>query len=161
MADKTEKKQKVVSDLRGIGVIGQIIGFFVLAWLLSISYYAVAFFALGMLPAIFAMVLDRGSGRFVAKTVSACNFIGTMPFLADMAMAYDPSIVAKEFMVEPVTWLIIYGAAMVGWMMIWVIPQTTLMIFTMRADMKINALKEEQEKLLDEWGDEVKTGKTR
>jgi hypothetical protein len=152
---------KGVGDLKGIGIIGQLIGFFVLSWLLSISYYAVAFFALGMLPTIFAMVLDRGAGRFASKTVAACNFIGTMPFLADIAMGYEPSITAKDLMAEPITWLLIYGAALVGWMMIWMIPQTTLMIFTMRAEMKTKVLKEEQAKLLDEWGEEVKTGKSR
>lgn len=150
-----------VSDLKGIGILGKVVGLFVVAWLISVSYYAFAFFALGMLPAIVAIIVDRGAGRFASKTVSACNFVGILPFLFDIGMTYEQSLATKQLMAEPITWLVIYGFAMVGWMMIWVLPQVTLIIFTMRADVKTKNLQKEQDELLDEWGEEVKTGVNR
>lgn len=153
-----EDKQTGVSDLKGIGLVGKIVGIVVGIWLISVSYYAFAFFALGMLPAIVAIIIDKGTGRFASKTVSACNFIGILPYLFDVGMTYERSLASKHLMSVPTTWLIIYGSAAVGWVLIWIMPQITLVFFTVRADMKRRKLMEEQTKMLDEWGDEVRTG---
>jgi hypothetical protein len=153
---KSEKQG--VGDLKGIGLIGKIVGVLVILWLVSISYYAFAFFALGMLPSIVSIIIDRGTGRFASKTVTACNFVGIMPYLFDIGMTYERSLASKQLMAQPMTWLVIYGASGVGWMLIWILPQITLVVFSMRADLKKSRLQEDQFKLLDEWGEEVKTG---
>jgi hypothetical protein len=150
--------KKGAGELKGIGLIGKIVGLLVIVWLISVSYYAFAFFALGMLPAIVSIVIDRGAGRFASKTVTACNFVGIMPYLFDIGMTYERSLASKQLMAQPVTWLVIYGFAAVGWMLIWILPQITLVVFTIRADLKKTKLQEDQVKLLDEWGEEVKTG---
>ena len=150
-----------ISDLKGIGFVGKAVGILVMIWLVSISYYAFAFFALGMLPAIVAIVVDRGAGRFASKTVFACNFVGILPFLFDIGLAYERSIAAKQLMVDPFTWLVMYGFAAIGWILIWILPQITLIIYTIRADVNAKKLHKDQESLLDEWGDEVKTGAKR
>jgi len=157
---KTAKKGGV-SDLMGIGVLGIIVAFIVVLWLVSISYYAFAFFCLGMLPSIVAIILDRGAGRFASRTVSACNFVGILPFLFDIGIKYDKGMAAKSLMATPFTWLVVYGGAMVGWMLIWVLPQMTMMVYTVRADVKRKRLINEQNAMLAEWGEEVKTGKPR
>jgi hypothetical protein len=162
MADEEKallKNSKIgYGELKGIGLIGKIVGLVVSIWLISVSYYACAFFALGMLPGIVAIIVDRGVGRFASKTVIACNFIGILPYLFDIGMTYERSLASKQLMAEPMTWLVIYGSSAVGWMLIWILPQITLMVFTLKADMKKKALKEEQVKLLDEWGEEVTDG---
>lgn len=158
---EAKSAQKAGNELKGLSIVGKLVGLFVMAWLISISYYAFAFFALGMLPSIVAIIADRGAGRFASKTVSACNFVGVMPFLFEIGMTYEPSIAAKQMMSQPLTWIIIYGLAMIGWMLIWVMPQITLIFFTLRADIKTKNLLEDQKRLLDEWGDEVKSGNRR
>lgn len=154
--ESTTSSKGGVSDLKGIGIVGKIIGLFVIAWLISVSYYAFAFFALGMLPATVAIIIDRSTGRFASKTVTACNFVGILPFLFDIGMTYERSLAAKQLMIDPFTWLVVYGFAMIGWMLIWVVPQITLLIFTIRADVKMKKLKAEQEEMLDEWGEGLK-----
>ncbi|MCE3233240.1 MAG: hypothetical protein K0R98_1497 [Rickettsiaceae bacterium] len=170
MSDQKENKSAApadsaarsgVSELKGISIVGKVVGLIVMLWLISVSYYAFAFFALGMLPAVVSMIIDRGTGRFASKTVTACNFIGILPYLFDIGMTYERSLASKQLMAQPITWLVIYGASAVGWMLIWILPQITLVIFTMRADMKKTTLIEEQARLLDEWGEEVRTGSRR
>ncbi len=172
MSDKKPPEKKVPEnpapqqsatdkELKGISIVGKIVGIMVVTWLISVSYYAFAFFALGMLPAIVAIIVDRGSGRFASKTVSACNFVGIIPFLFDIGMSYEKSIASKDLMAQPITWMVIYGFAMIGWMLIWILPQITLFFFTLRADMKTKKLLEEQKELTAEWGEEVKTGAKR
>lgn len=155
------KEAKSSGELIGISIVGKIVGVLVLVWLVSVSYYAFAFFVLGMLPSFLSIVIDRGSGRFASKTVCACNFIAIMPYLFDIVLTYDRSIVAKQFMQETSTWVTIYGFAAIGWMLIWIMPNVTMVIFAVRADVKTRRLKTEQAALLDEWGNEVRTGKKR
>ena len=46
-----------------------------------------------------------------------------------------------------------------GWVLIWILPQITVIIFTLRADIQTDKLQKEQDALEQEWGEEVKTGK--
>lgn len=158
---KKEKKKKPSGDLKGLGIFGKIVCVAVIIWLISVSYYAFAFFVLGMLPSILSIMIDRGSGRFASKTVSACNFIAVIPYLFDIGLTYERDIHSKQLMSQPETWLIIYSFASIGWMLIWLVPRLSLIVITARADMKTKKLVTEQKNLLDEWGPEVKTGKPR
>lgn len=160
---KPEKSKSEGSDsqLLGLSIVGKIVGVLVAIWLISASYYAFAFFALGMLPAIITAMLDKGAGRFASKTVTACNFIGMTPYLADIVRSYERSLLARQFMKDVDIWLFIYGSASMGWVMIWVIPQITLIIYAMRSEMRITKLKKEQDDIVDEWGEDVKRVKVR
>jgi len=147
------------SELKGISLVGKVVGLVVMIWLISISYYAFAFFSLGMLPSVIAIILDRGAGRFASQTISACNFVGIVPFLFDIALNYERSLAAKEIMNDPFTWVVIYGFAAIGVMLIFVLPNITSIIFTLKAEYKLQNLIKEQEVLVDEWGEEVKRGR--
>lgn len=146
------------SELQGISIVGKVVGIFVGVWLISLSYYAFAFFVLGMLPSIGAIIMDRGAGRFASQTIFACNFVGIIPFLFDIALNYEKSLAAKEAMLEPFTWITIYGFAVIGLMLIYILPNITAIIFTVKAEMRLKKLIVEQEELIDEWGEEVRKG---
>lgn len=158
---KKEKKKKSSGELIGLGIFGKIVCVAVIVWLVSVSYYAFAFFVLGMLPSILSVVIDKRGGRFASKTVSACNFIVIIPYLFDIGLTYERDIYSKQLMAQPETWLIIYGFASIGWMLVWLVPRLTLIVITVRADIKTQKLVAEQKVLLDEWGPEIKTGKPR
>ena len=160
---KSEKKEKsrTSNELKGIGIFGKIVGLGIIIWLVSISYYAFAFFVLGMLPSILSILIDRGAGRFASKTVTACNFTAVIPYLFEIGLTYEKDIFAKQLMTDGLTWFIIYGFSAVGWMLIWILPNLSLIIITARADMQIRSLLDDQERLSNEWGEEIKTGKPR
>ena len=154
--NETDQELKTSSEMQGISLVGKIIGLVVIIFLVSASYYAFAFFALGMLPSIVAFILDRGAGRFASQTITACNFIGILPFLFDIGLNYEKSIAAKEAMMDPLTWLVIYGFSIIGLMLIFVLPNITAIIYTVKAEIQLKKLLDEQERLTEEWGDEVK-----
>lgn len=149
------------SEIVGINIFGKVIGLMVCIWLVSESYYAFAFFVLGMLPSILSILIDKGSGRFASKTIFACNFAGILPFLFDIAITPEKSFTAQQLMNSVFTWSFVYGFAAIGGMMIWVVPEVTSILFSLRADIKTTSLLSEQEGLLTEWGEEVKSGKKR
>lgn len=146
-------------DMKGISLAGKIIGLLVVIWLVSISYYAFLFFLLGMLPSIISIIMDRGAGRFASQTISACNFIGILPFLFDIGMNYEKTIASKEMIQDPFTWMTIYGFAVIGIMLIFVLPNIMSISFTLKAEYKLKRLIAEQEDLVAEWGEDVKGGK--
>lgn len=165
-AEKIDKADKVKKNsdsrerqLSGINIVGKIVGVLVVTWLISVSYFAFVFFAIGMLPTIMTMLIDRGAGRFASKTVSACNFIGIVPYIFNIAIAYDKDIAARHLISDMSAWVYIYSSAIIGLLMIWIIPQITLIIFSFRADYKIANLRAEQEELLEEWGEELQAKK--
>ena len=162
-AKKSDKKgiSRSKNELKGIGIFGKVVGLGIIIWLVSISYYAFAFFALGMLPSILSILIDRGSARFASKTVTACNFTAVIPYLFEIGLTYEKDIYAKQLMTDALTWFIIYSFSAVGWMLIWILPNLSLIVITARADMQTKALLDEQAKLVDEWGEEIKTGKPR
>ena len=164
MAETEEKKEVNVSSsgnssqLLGINIVGKIVGLIVIIWLVSASYWAFGFFVLGMMPAILSMLFDRGAGRFASKTVSAFNFVGIVPFLFEIAQAFDRSLAAQRLMLDFWVWVVVYGTASLGWVTIWLFPQITVIIYAVRADNKISKLKKERDELIEEWGEEVKEG---
>lgn len=140
----------------GLGIVGKAFAVMLTIWVGSESYYALGFFAVAMLPAIIAVLIDRSVGRFASKTVSAFNLIGVMPYLFDIAMRYDPTLVAKELLSDGSVWVYVYGFAMVGWMIVWLMPQLTIFVFTMRAESRVYQLEKRQNLIVEEWGEEVK-----
>jgi len=158
-SSKPTAKVRESTELKSINVLGKVVGLSVIIWLISISYYAFLFFLISMIPAWVFLIIDKGAGRFASKTVTAMNFIGVMPYLFDIALTYESSIAAKELMENWMTWLNIFSFATMGWAMIWVFPRVTLLIFTVRAEIKTNRLLEIQQKLEEEWGEKVKGGK--
>ena len=148
-------------EIAGINIMGQIVGLMIAIWLISESYYAFAFFVLGMLPAILSFVIDKGADRFASKAIFSSNLTGILPFLFDIAISPEKTIAAKQIMYSPFTWFFVYGFASVGGMMIWVIPEVTSIFFSVKSDIKAKQLAGEQKELLQEWGAEVITGKAR
>ena len=54
--------------------------------------------------------------------------------------------------------MVVYGAACLGWLAIWLTPQITSVIFNVRADIRVKKLEISQKKLVEEWGEQVKAG---
>lgn len=165
--EKTEdlsSEDKRAKEITTINIMGKIVGLLTVVWLASKSPYAVMFFVVGMLPAILSSIVDKGEGRFASKTISACNFVGIAPYLFNLSQIAEPiamGAVAKELMFNVQTWVMVYSFAFIGWAVIWLVPNITQIVFIVKTEIKYNLLKEEQESLIEEWGEEIKLGKTK
>ncbi|MET0154641.1 MAG: hypothetical protein ABW189_00845 [Rickettsiales bacterium] len=124
-------------------------------WVADASYFAFAFLVVAMLPSILSSLIDRSSGKHASKTVSAFNVVGVLPFLFDIGTQYDPALVAQGFFDDIHAWAYIYGFAAVGWMLVWLAPQLTILALTARAEEKSYKLEKKQAQIAEEWGEEV------
>jgi predicted permease len=112
--------------------------------------------AVGLLPSAAAFIVDQDAKRSITMTVTLMNSVGVLPFVLDLwkkGQTIDHSLAIIE---EPVTWLIMYGAAGVGWVICFTVPHIVQLILGQRARLQIADLERQQEDLRHEWGEEVK-----
>lgn len=128
-----------------------IIALFMMAFLRT----GFVFFIIGMLPSVVAYYLDRSEEHFTFRAIFACNLSGMLPFLGRL-MFYGPNKGALyEITGETSTWVIIYGAAFVGWMLTRVTPILAQMLIGSMHNTQVQRLARAQNKIEKEWGSEV------
>jgi hypothetical protein len=111
--------------------------------------------AIGMVPTLVALVVDRDPEKYAAITVGPINFCGVLPSAISLWQAGHEMSQAVALLAEPLNWLIMYGAAAAGWMIYFTLPPAVAAFLAHRNESEIKSLTEHQEKLVEEWGPEV------
>lgn len=113
------------------------------------------FFLIGMLPSIIAYYMDVTRGRYHYKTILACNLTGILPYLAKL-LAHGPSHSAiQQIMGSLDSWLSVYGAALMGLLLLKICPLVAQSVVASIAQTQIAAIERAQRKIENEWGPEV------
>ncbi|MGQ9364963.1 hypothetical protein [Azospirillum sp. ST 5-10] len=112
-------------------------------------------FGLGMVPTIVAYVVDRDPDKSAPITVGGLNFCGCMPFAIDLWKTGHTATAALKIFADPLAWLIMYGAAGLGWALYYGIPPVIASAEIMRAEKRVEALRSQKAKLVQEWGPDV------
>lgn len=113
------------------------------------------FFVIAMLPATVAYYVDRSKHRYTFKTIFAANLSGTLPYVTKLIEQGPSSANLLEVMGNIETWGIIYGASMVGWMLVQICPMLATSMVTGMHQAQITHCETLQKKLESEWGPEV------
>lgn len=112
-------------------------------------------FGVGMIPTIVAYITDRDPEKSAPITVGGLNFCGCMPFAIDLWKHNHTITAAGKIFADPVAWLIMYGAAAIGWALYYGIPPAVANFEVMRAEKRVDALKQVKVGLVQEWGPDV------
>lgn len=153
--EKTNDTKKKSSNFKGISLISKICMLCITVIMISISLYAFLLLILGMLPGIVALFTDRRAGKYASSTISAFNFIGLAPYLSKIWTSATPDLIAKEMITDVYAWFIIYSAAGIGWIVLWLMPQLGVAVWVTRADLIKKKSKSAQQALIDEWGPDI------
>jgi hypothetical protein len=129
--------------------------------LIAMLQFGFIFLVLALLPSIAAYCVDEDYERSTFRTIFACNLAATMPTLTPMFVS---GLKFKYFEIggtisDPKVWLFIYGGAGVGFGMIYFGRGIGRIILTLKHKFQISFLERSQEKLLEEWGEQVRGGK--
>lgn len=128
---------------------------FVLFLCVLFSSTAVLLF-FGMLPTIVAYFVDRSKEKLKPLTVGAMNFAGCFPFVMELWTVSDHSIeAAMELVREPKTIIIIYMAAVIGYLIDWAMSGLVAKIVQQKARIRLKEIKSLQESLIERWGEKV------
>jgi hypothetical protein len=114
---------------------------------------AVAMFVgAGLAPTLAAALIDRDPEKFAAISVGALNLAGLSPYVVRMFVSPGA---AQMMMSDMFVWLVIYGAAAMGWGLYMGCPIIAVRLADLRAEWRVRELKRRQESLAEDWGPEV------
>lgn len=151
VAGKAGAKGNVSAAAR-FGWIGLFVGIALAsAFFASTSLLLVA----GMLPTLVALTTDRSPGKSAALSICTLNFAGTLPFVINLWRSGQGLGATLMILSEPYTWLVMYGAAGIGFAIYAYLPKFIATYVAYRAQSQLTGLQSLQKKLIDTWGPQV------
>ena len=114
------------------------------------------FFIIGMLPCIVAYYMDVTKHRYTFQSVFAANLSGMMPYITKIIYNGPSSTMLAEIMGNGLSWFIIYGSAIMGWILVKACPIFAHVMVEGMHKTQFMRIEWLQKKLESEWGDEVK-----
>jgi hypothetical protein len=109
----------------------------------------------GMLPSFVAAAVDRAPRRYFTRTVGAMNLAGLAPGVLHLWEAGITFGSLRQVATTPWTWLAVYGAAGIGWLLFFVAPTVARALLDVKVDETQRRLEARTKALVEEWGDEV------
>lgn len=79
--------------------------------------------AVGMIPTVVAYVVDRDPDKTAPMTVGGLNFAGVFAFAVSLWQAGHTMAALSRILTDPFAWLVMYGAAGLGWTLYYGIPR--------------------------------------
>jgi len=113
----------------------------------------------GMMPAFVTLFVDRQRPRHLSYTVGVMNFAGVLPFILTLAKNGASLKAAAGVLADPLSWLVMYGAAAAGWGISLATPPLARLCIELRAQQQRRGLEARSRALREEWGEDVAGGK--
>lgn len=123
--------------------------------LLMVAMPSMILVTVGMVPTLVAAVVDRREEKYAAYCVGGFNLSGVFPYLLILWTGGGGMEAMLGIVGSPFSWLVMYGAAALGWVANYWIPQIVIKVQGMRDTQRIVAMRRRQEELLEEWGNEL------
>ncbi len=108
--------------------------------------------ACGMPPALAAALIDNRPGRHTSYCVMAANLAGIAPVLTALWLGGNSVALALMLISDVYVWLGMYGAAALGWLLIWLFSNVTEIMLALMASYRISKLHASQQEIVAEWG---------
>ncbi|HCR85810.1 MAG TPA: hypothetical protein DIV86_03945 [Alphaproteobacteria bacterium] len=149
---RQDKLKSLVRNFIFLSIVLTVIG----VAFISMQMKNVFLFCVGaLIPTFSSIILDRKPGRFSTKILSSFNLTGICPYLIAIFSSGSPDASAIDIIYNPTSWVVIYGFSAVGWGIIYVIPQITLVFLEIKSRYMVKKIDSFQQELINEWGEEV------
>lgn len=109
----------------------------------------------GMIPTLVAGIVDRSKRGTRVITVGAMNLAGCTPFLLDLWTSGHSMEIALTLLSSPVTVIVMWMAAVVGYMIDWSVSGIVSTVLVQRAEARLQSIRKRHEALAERWGPEV------
>jgi hypothetical protein len=114
--------------------------------------------AIGLLPTVAALLIDRDPQRYTFITVGLMNVAGVIPQLVKLWIAGMSMDHAMTIISDPLAWLTMYGAATLGWFIFFSVPPFLQAIINQKTKLRIASLDHKQTAMIKEWGEDLRSG---
>ncbi|EDP64732.1 hypothetical protein BAL199_04709 [alpha proteobacterium BAL199] len=137
----------------------RVIFIFIIGGVAVFTLPTVLILGIGMLPTVAAMISDRRKEKYATLCVGCMNFVGVLPFMIKLWTEDHSYDNAFKVIGDPFTWLVMFGAAALGWAIYFVAPGIVGMFIGMRTEQRVQRLRRRQRDLVEEWGPGVAGGR--
>jgi hypothetical protein len=139
-------------DFRFASSLIKIITMIIATFVLVISKYAFIFFAAAILPTIFALFFDRNVHRYPSATICTFNLIGILPYLMKIWGSKGlVDQVTKNIISDVDTWVVVYGAALVGQILYISLPLLFIKLYSKFIGLQVSKLENQRDTLSKAW----------
>lgn len=152
---KASSSRRPLARRPGMSFLNQMIVAGFSLGLFAVSLPTALLLTFALLPALCACLVAHRQGYYLAISIGSLSFAGTWPFLLKLWLSGHSIANAMQIILNPNTWLIIYGAAALGWAMCQWFPLFVSSFMSMFSAHRVKDLQHKQKKIIDEWGDEV------
>lgn len=155
MSGAADKKKTEKPKRKGMPTKWKVL--LILFTLLSMAFLRTGFvfIFIAMLPSIVVYYIDQSEHRYVFRSIFYCNCSGLLPYLAKLIKWGPTSGNLQEIMDSGSTWVIIYGAALVGYLLTAIAPLLAQTMIGSMNQTQVRSLQRAQKKIEKEWGTEV------
>lgn len=155
MAKKKIKKNKKIKKSNGLDF--QFWIFIFASLLMSVVFLASTLLLLvGMLPTIIAALIVQKKYKHKVLTIGTMNFSGCFPYLMHIWNTPDRMNSMLESLSDPLTIVIMYSAAAVGYILNHVITSLVRVFMFHNAEKKLDKIEKQKERLEERWGKKVR-----
>jgi hypothetical protein len=156
------KEQPTSSESRERRAQGHVrfVGTCVLLAMFVFTLPSMILFCFGMIPTMVAYLIDPFRSKYCARSVGMLNLAGVVPFLMKLWSENNTVSGVMDLLADPFSWLVMFGAAAMGWLIYLGVPTLVSVYKVIRAEQTIGVLKERQKELMEEWGEKVSGIKT-
>ena len=113
----------------------------------------------GLIPTYVAFFTDTDTNKSGAVSVGAMNFAGLLPFIIDLWAKGQTMENAFQILSSVNDWAIILGAALIGQMIVYAIPQAIATLTLAHGEGRVKVLNKNLDLLRESWGQDVATTK--
>ena len=139
------------------------LGFFTIATILAFAtpfmMPTVVLLLVALIPTYVALVTDSDPQKSGAVSVGVMNLAGVTPFIVDLWSKGQTMSNAIRILSESNSWLIILGAAFIGQLIVYAIPQAIATLTLTTAESRVKNLRKNLDTLKESWGPEVASNK--
>jgi hypothetical protein len=112
-----------------------------------------------LFPTYIAFATDSDPQKSGAISVGAMNFAGIVPFIIDLWSKGQTMPNAFAILTNSNNWLVILGAAFIGQLIVYAIPQAIASLTLTHAESRVKGLRKNLDLLKESWGADVATTK--
>lgn len=110
---------------------------------------------LGMLPSVVAYYAGKDENKISVATITCCNFAGALPYILDLTQNGNTWIRLSVMLSEPMVWVIMYGMAALGYMLVRSCPLIYNYALIVVNTSLAFQLQQKQDTLVREWGEGI------
>ena len=126
-----------------------------LAPLIAVLLPTCLLLSLGLLPTGVVYLKDRTREKSFTITVGLTNLCGVLPMLGELWSRGQAMQVATDTLLDPLFWMLSFGAAAIGWLIFMGMPPLIAAYYTMASEARIEKVLNKQRLLVETWGEEV------